>query len=44
MRQCRLQGKIIRIGHMGMTSTADIDEAVEVLGDVIAQVWAKATA
>ena len=40
----RLQGKIIRIGHMGMTSTADIDEAVEVLGDVIAQVRAKAMA
>ena len=33
----RLQGKIIRIGHMGMTSEADIDEAVEVLGDVMAQ-------
>ena len=39
----RLQGKIIRIGHMGMTTTAEIDEAVEVLGDVIEQVRAKAT-
>ena len=33
----RLQGKILRIGHMGMTTEADIDEAVEVLGDVVAQ-------
>ncbi len=33
----RLQGKVLRIGHMGMTTEADIDEAVEVLGDVIAQ-------
>ncbi len=33
----RLQGKIIRIGHMGMTTEADIDEAIEVLGDVMAQ-------
>ena len=32
----RLQGKILRIGHMGMTAEADIDEAIEVLGDVIA--------
>ena len=31
----RLQGKIIRIGHMGMTTEAEIDEAVNVLGDVI---------
>jgi aspartate aminotransferase-like enzyme len=34
----RLQGKIIRIGHMGMTTEADIDHAVEVLGDALAQV------
>jgi aspartate aminotransferase-like enzyme len=34
----RLQGKIIRIGHMGMTTAEDIDAAVEVLGDVVAQV------
>ena len=33
----RLQGKVLRIGHMGQTSEADIDDAVEVLGDVIAQ-------
>lgn len=33
----RLQGKVLRIGHMGMTTEAEIDEAVEVLGDVIAQ-------
>ena len=33
----RLQGKVLRIGHMGMTSEADIDDAVEVLGDVMAQ-------
>jgi aspartate aminotransferase-like enzyme len=33
----RLQGKILRIGHMGQTSEVDIDEAVEVLGDVVAQ-------
>ena len=33
----RLQGRIIRIGHMGMTSTNDIDHAVNVLGNVIAQ-------
>lgn len=32
----RLQGKIIRIGHMGMTTEADIDHAIEVLGDVMA--------
>ena len=36
----RLQGKILRIGHMGMTTEADIDDAVEVLGDVIAQLRA----
>lgn len=33
----RLQGKVLRIGHMGMTTEADIDEAIEVLGDVVAQ-------
>lgn len=33
----RLMGKIIRIGHMGMTSEADIDDATEALGDVVAQ-------
>jgi aspartate aminotransferase-like enzyme len=32
----RLQGKILRIGHMGMTTEADIDHAIEVLGDVMA--------
>jgi aspartate aminotransferase-like enzyme len=32
----RLQGKILRIGHMGMTTETDIDDACEVLGDVIA--------
>ena len=37
----RLQGKILRIGHMGQTSEADIDEAVEVLGDVVAQLQAQ---
>ena len=34
----RLQGKILRIGHMGMTSEADIDDAVEVLGEALARV------
>ncbi|MEO6062699.1 MAG: alanine--glyoxylate aminotransferase family protein [Thermoflexales bacterium] len=34
----RLQGKIIRIGHMGMTTEADIDDAVEVLGEALARV------
>ena len=33
----RLQGKILRIGHMGLTTEADNDDAMEVLGDVIAQ-------
>ena len=33
----RLQGKILRIGHMGQTSEADIDDAIEVLGDVLQQ-------
>ncbi len=36
----RLQGKILRIGHMGATSHADIDQAIEVLGDVMAQMRA----
>jgi aspartate aminotransferase-like enzyme len=36
----RLESKIIRIGHMGMTTEADIDHAMEVLGDVLAQVRA----
>lgn len=34
----RLQGKVLRIGHMGMTSEADIDDAVEVLGEALARV------
>jgi aspartate aminotransferase-like enzyme len=34
----RLQGKILRIGHMGMTTEADIDDAVEVLGEALARV------
>ena len=33
----RLQGKIIRIGHMGAVTEADIDDAMEVLGDAIAK-------
>jgi aspartate aminotransferase-like enzyme len=31
----RLQGKILRLGHMGMTHESDIDHAVEVLGDAV---------
>jgi aspartate aminotransferase-like enzyme len=37
----RLQGKLIRIGHMGITAAEDIDHAVEVLGDVVAQLRAR---
>jgi aspartate aminotransferase-like enzyme len=37
----RLQGKILRIGHMGMTHESDIDQALEVLGDVMASLRQK---
>ena len=37
----RLQGKVLRIGHMGITPPEDIAHAVEVLGDVIAQLRAR---
>jgi aspartate aminotransferase-like enzyme len=37
----RLQGKIIRIGHMGMTTEAEIDDAMEALGDVVASLRKK---
>jgi aspartate aminotransferase-like enzyme len=33
----RLKGKILRIGHMGLTSEAEIDHAVDVLGEVLAE-------
>lgn len=33
----RLQGKIIRVGHMGAVTEADIDDAMEVLGEAIAK-------
>lgn len=39
----RLQGKIIRIGHMGMTHEADIDEAVAVLSQTVAALKTRAT-
>ena len=34
----RMQGKVLRIGHMGITTEADIDDAVEVLGEALARV------
>ncbi len=37
----RWMGKAIRIGHMGMTTEADIDHALEVLGDVLATLRAR---
>lgn len=33
----RQQGRLLRIGHMGATSEAEIDEAVEVLGEAVAR-------
>lgn len=38
--EARLKGKIVRIGHLGYVTEADVDRAVQIFGDAIAEITA----